>query len=140
MINRVDAPSRWWRRALAELSVSLLLAGVTVADYLAWLGWDQRRDVHPDGRETGPYQAWQVAGLVLVLAVVGVVAIWLDHAGATLLALPVALAAACGVDWAPDDGSGLWAMGVVMVFTATLIVTAVTVAIVSLVGRPTSGR
>ncbi|GAA2112772.1 hypothetical protein [Actinomadura alba] len=140
MINRVDVPSRPRRRGLAELSVVLLLAGVTVADYLAWLGWDQRRDVHPDGHETGPYQAWQVAGLVLVLAVVGVVAVWLDHAGAALLALPVALSAACGVDWAPDDGSGLWAVGVVMVFTATLVVTAVTVAIVALVRRLTLSR
>jgi hypothetical protein len=45
------------------------LAVSTAGNYLAWLGWDQRYDIGPGGVATGPYQSWQVAGLVIGLAV-----------------------------------------------------------------------
>jgi hypothetical protein len=129
MSDHVDTSSRPVRRVMAELCVVLLLAGVTVADYLAWLGWDQHRDVQPNGSETGPYETWQVAGLVLVLAVVGIGAVWRGHRLATVLAITGGLTAAVSVDWS-DDGSGLWVVGAAMVFIGTLAVTAVVAAVV----------
>ena len=137
MTNPVGASPHSGRRVWAELSAVLLLAGVTVADYLAWLGWDQRRDVSSDGQGSGPYQPWQVAGLVLVLAVVGISAIWLGYRRATVFAIPVALTAAVSVDWSPDDESGLWVVGAFMVFIGTLAVTAVVGGIMALIKRPT---
>ncbi|WP_420707388.1 hypothetical protein [Streptomyces sp. NRRL F-2799] len=54
----------------AARSLSFLLpAVVSAALWAAWLGWDEHRDVHPDGSTTGPYQPWQVIGLVLTLLV-----------------------------------------------------------------------
>src|SRR3954465_8316071 len=54
-------------KPVLQLVQILVSAGVSVAAWAAWLGWDQHRDVHPDGSTTGPYEAWQVIGLVLTL-------------------------------------------------------------------------
>ena len=51
------------------LLATLVMAVVSLAMWAAWLGWDQHRDVQPDGSTTGPYEAWQVIGLVLTLLV-----------------------------------------------------------------------
>ena len=55
-----------------RMKVTLVAVLLTVAAYLAWLGWDQQRN--PDG--TGPYEAWQVVGLALTLAVVAAACSW----------------------------------------------------------------
>jgi hypothetical protein len=132
---------------MAQLVAVVLLAGVTIADYLVWLGWDQHRDVHPDGAETGPYQVWQVVGLVLVLAVVGIGAAWRGYALSAVLGITGGLTAAVYVDWS-DDSSGLWVVGVALVFIGTFIVTATAAALVVLIkglnrkttGAPGSGQ
>ncbi|ROO90879.1 hypothetical protein EDD29_8620 [Actinocorallia herbida] len=104
----------------------LLLALAAAANWAAWLGWDQRYDTAPDGSVSGPYQAWQVAGLVVVLAALligGAVRFGaLAAFGPTL-----GMFAAVVYDWSDDD-SGLWAVGASMVvlgmFFATLLVVA----------------
>lgn len=58
--DRETVPAR--RTGLASAAGTAgLLAVATLANYLAWLGWDRQKDVLPDGSTTGPYQPWQVA-------------------------------------------------------------------------------
>jgi hypothetical protein len=57
--------------------VAVLAVGLaTLANYLGWLGWDQTKDRGSDGYLTGPYEPWQIVGLVLVLAVIAATAGW----------------------------------------------------------------
>ncbi|WP_416968552.1 hypothetical protein [Streptomyces sp. 4F14] len=97
-----------------------LLAGVSAALWAAWLGWDQKRDLHPDGSSTGPYEAWQVVGLVVcLLGVVG----WAARRGyraEVALGVSAGITGAAFVDWS-DDASGLFMVGVLMVAAGTLV-------------------
>ncbi|MCX4695424.1 hypothetical protein [Streptomyces sp. NBC_01408] len=105
-----------------HLSATLALAGLTVALWAAWLGWDQHRDVHPDGSTTGPYEAWQVIGLVLTLLVPVYWAASRQYIVAAVLGTSSGLTAAAWYDWS-DDGSGLFVIGVGMVMIGSLMVT-----------------
>ncbi|MFD5797790.1 hypothetical protein ACFWIO_30530 [Streptomyces diastatochromogenes] len=107
-----------------------VLAGVSLALWAAWLGWDQQRDVHPDGSTTGPYEAWQVIGLVLtLLAPVCWAALRRYNAGA-VLGTTAGLTVAAYVDWS-DDASGLFMVGVGMVMMGSLVVTAALSAVIA---------
>ncbi|MFF5705333.1 hypothetical protein ACFY7H_22955 [Streptomyces sp. NPDC012794] len=118
------------------LSTGLVLAGVAMAAWAAWLGWDQRRDVQPDGSTTGPYEAWQVAGLVLTLLVPVYWAAARQYVPAAVLGTSAGLGAAAFVDWS-DDGSGLFVIGVGMVVIGSLVVTcALALAVASLKRSP----
>ncbi|MEU3059831.1 hypothetical protein AB0P12_20625 [Streptomyces subrutilus] len=101
---------------------TLLLTGVTLAAWAAWLGWDQHRDVHPDGSETGPYAAWQVVGLVLTLLVAAYAAVSLCNRTVCVLGITAGLTAAAFWDWS-DDSSGLYALGATMVALGSLLAT-----------------
>lgn len=96
------------------------IAALTAVLYGAWLGWDQDYDVDPvTGELTGPYEAWQVVGLVLCLAAVAVVAGRLGHRRACRAAMPVAYALCFAIDGATDANSdGLWGVGAVLAFGA----------------------
>lgn len=66
---------------------------------MSWLGWDVRKDADPFGHETGPWELWQVGGLVGSLAVVvAIVARWLGSlviagvVAATVTAIEIAMA------------------------------------------------
>ncbi|ROQ72972.1 hypothetical protein EES39_33170 [Streptomyces sp. ADI92-24] len=108
----------------------LVLVVLTLAVWAAWLGWDQKRDVHPDGSVTGPYEAWQVIGLVLtLLAPVYWTASRRYIAGAAL-GVPVGLTVAAYYDWS-DDSSGLFMVGVGMIMVGSLIVTGVATAVIA---------
>ncbi|WP_084219905.1 hypothetical protein [Spirillospora albida] len=105
----------------------LLLTAAAAANWAAWLGWDQKHDVAPDGDVSGPYQPWQVVGLILVLVAMTAAAVARRHSF-TAVAAPVlgTMAALCH-DWSDDD-SGLWAVGAAMAFvgltTSAVIITA----------------
>ncbi|MEW2396651.1 hypothetical protein [Streptomyces sp. NPDC046862] len=107
-----------------QLLSFLLLAAVTVGAWAAWLGWDQHRDVHPDGSTTGPYEAWQVIGLVLTLLAAVYWAASRRHIAACVLGTTAGLTAAAYYDWS-DDASGLYMVGVGMVMLGSLVATAV---------------
>ncbi|MFF0161605.1 hypothetical protein ACFYRY_29290 [Streptomyces sp. NPDC005263] len=110
-------------KPLLHLLGILVSAAVSLAAWAAWLGWDQHRDVHPDGSTTGPYEAWQVIGLVLTLLLTVCGAAYRRHFAAAVLGTTVGLTAAAGYDWS-DDSSGLWVVGVAMVMLGTLLATA----------------
>ncbi|GLW71246.1 hypothetical protein Kpho02_35450 [Kitasatospora phosalacinea] len=110
------------RRATTADRASLLLPLLTaVPAWAAWLGWDGEKDVAPDGTVSGPYQVWQVLGLVVT---VGAAVCWSAYRGRTLAAVAgstVGLAGAAWVDWS-RDGDGLFAVGVALVAVGALVV------------------
>ncbi|MFE2163526.1 hypothetical protein ACFXB3_00335 [Streptomyces sp. NPDC059447] len=108
----------------------LLLFLVAVSAWAAWLGWDQHRDVQPDGSVTGPYEAWQVIGLVLTLSAAVTWAALRGHAGSAVLGITAGLTVACAYDWS-DDSSGLFALGVVMVMVGTFTATSALSALIT---------
>ncbi|MFE6836159.1 hypothetical protein ACFVFI_15195 [Streptomyces sp. NPDC057705] len=114
--------------------IAVLLAVVASAAWAAWLGWDQQRDVHPDGTQTGPYEAWQVIGLVVTLLVPVCWAAFRGHAAATVAGVTAGLTIAAAYDWS-DDASGLFVIGAGMVMVGSLAVTAGVCALVGAVGR-----
>jgi hypothetical protein len=107
----------------------LLLSLAPVAAWAAWLGWDQRRDVHPDGSVTGPYEPWQVVGLVLTLLFPVCWTAARRHTVTAVLGTTAGLTAAAWYDWS-DDSSGLFVIGVGLVMVASLLVTAALSAVV----------
>ncbi|MEU7034941.1 hypothetical protein ABZ958_14795 [Streptomyces sp. NPDC046237] len=126
------------RRQLPKLDnqflVTLVLALVTSAVWAAWLGWDQHRDVHPDGSTTGPYEAWQVIGLVLTLLVPVYWAASRRHFAGAVLGTTVGLTVAAFHDWS-DDASGLFVIGVGMVMVGSSVVTAGASAVIAYATR-----
>ncbi|MEV8308169.1 hypothetical protein AB0P36_12580 [Streptomyces flavidovirens] len=125
------------RQRLPEPALHLLVTFVptvlAMAAWAAWLGWDQHRDVQPDGSTTGPYEAWQVIGLVLTLLAP---VYWAAsrHNFVAVLGVPLGLTVAAFYDWS-DDSSGLFMVGVVMVMMGSFTVTAAFAAVVASVKR-----
>ncbi|MFE9395422.1 hypothetical protein [Streptomyces flavidovirens] len=115
------------RQRLPEPVLHLLVTFVptvlAMAAWAAWLGWDQHRDVQPDGSTTGPYEAWQVIGLVLTLLAPVYWAASRHHFVLAVPGVPLGLTVAAFYDWS-DDSSGLFMVGVVMVLMGSLAVTA----------------
>ncbi|MEU0394868.1 hypothetical protein ABZ208_19235 [Streptomyces sp. NPDC006208] len=128
-------------KLVLQLSTILGLAVVTLAVWAAWLGWDQHRDVQPDGTTTGPYEAWQVIGLVLTLLGPLYWAASRRYIAGAVLGIPIGLTVAAYYDWS-DDSSGLFMVGVGMVMVGSLAVTAPVSAVIAHVKRegPPDGR
>ncbi|HET6859620.1 MAG TPA: hypothetical protein VFH94_21335 [Streptomyces sp.] len=121
-------------KLVPQLLAVLVLAVVASALWAAWLGWDQHRDVQPDGTMTGPYEAWQVIGLVLTLLVAVCWAASRRHVAGAVLGTTVGLTSAAYYDWS-DDSSGLFMVGVGMVMMGSLVATAVVSAVIASVTR-----
>ncbi|MGI5508138.1 hypothetical protein [Streptomyces sp. CA-106131] len=117
-------------RPVRQLLSILVLAGVSLAAWAAWLGWDQHRDVQPDGTTTGPYEAWQVIGLVLTLLAPVCWAASRRYIAGAVLGTTVGLTVAAYYDWS-DDSSGLFMVGVGMVMMESLVVTAIVSAVIA---------
>lgn len=101
---------------------TLVTAVASLTVWAVWLGWDQHRDVHPDGSSTGPYEAWQVIGLVLTLLIPVVWAASRRHIAGAVVGTTADLTVASFYDWS-DDSSGLFVIGVTMVMLGTAAVT-----------------
>ncbi|GGW67933.1 hypothetical protein [Streptomyces xantholiticus] len=117
-------------KLVPQMSAILVLALVTPAVWAAWLGWDQHRDVQPDGTTTGPYEAWQVIGLVLTLLTPVYWAASRRYIAGAVLGTTVGLTVAAYYDWS-DDSSGLFVIGVGMVMVGSLAVTAAGSAVIA---------
>ena len=103
-----------------------LLAVATVVTWFAWLGHDTEYQVDANGVQSGPYTTGQVAGCVLTLLVLLVAAVLLRVrpliAAATMtLAFTVAWTAAA----AATDESGLFVVGMILVFGGLAVGTSI---------------
>lgn len=116
---------------------TVLLGGVTLAAYWALLGWDRERDVDPaTGAETGPYQAWQLLGLGVVLAVLTFEAGRRGHPWLATLVVPAALTASFVVSAVTDRSSdGLWPVGAVLVAVGSAVGTGLVAGLGAYLGR-----
>ncbi|MFF5537380.1 hypothetical protein ACFY71_33785 [Streptomyces cinerochromogenes] len=117
-------------------ALTSVLAPVLAAPlaWAAWLGWDQHPDVQPDGSTTGPYEAWQVIGLVLTLLVPVCWTAYRRHTASAVLGTTAGLTAAAFYDWS-DDSSGLFAVGAALVMIGTLAATAAVSGMIALTTR-----
>ncbi|MFH8371766.1 hypothetical protein [Streptomyces sp. NPDC018031] len=130
----------WLRSPVPRRWVTVVPAGVVMVAWAVWLGWDQHRDVRPDGSTTGPYQAWQVIGLGLTVLAVVYWAASRECGSAAVFGTTTGLTAAAYWDWS-DDSSGLFAIGVGMVMVGSLAVTGIVSSLIaSRGGRPGAGR
>ncbi|MEW1551092.1 hypothetical protein [Streptomyces tsukubensis] len=119
-----------------QVLTALALAGAAALLWAVWLGWDQQRDVQPDGTETGPYQAWQVIGLVITLLAPVYWAASRRYVNATVFGITAGLTGAAFHDWS-DDASGLYALGVAMIMMGSLGVTGLVAAAIASRARRT---
>ena len=103
--------------------VALVAVVLTVAAWLAWLGWDRQRN--PNG--TGPYEAWQVVGLALTLAVVAGACSWRSADASQARVVVVMMAAALTVPWSIDaatdktQDANMWPAGALLLFVGTTV-------------------
>lgn len=92
----------------------LLPAAATFAAWWIFLGTDA----------DGQYSVAQVAGLVVVLLVIGIACGWLARSTDLLpfvVSSVMGVAAACWYDWSGDDESGLFVVGWLLVTAGTAL-------------------
>ena len=125
---------------LAGLRVAALATLATMAAYLTWLGWHATKDVAPNGSQTGPYEDWQVAGLVLTIAALTVGVGLSGHRWASLV-IPPTLTVIWSWDAAtmPDTGPSFWPIGAFLIAVgSTVAVPTVAVVVAALASRRAS--
>ncbi|MFF7972634.1 hypothetical protein [Streptomyces sp. NPDC007905] len=117
-------------KPVLQLLSILVPAAAALVLWAAWLGWDQHRDVHPDGSTTGPYEAWQVIGLVLTLLAPVYWAASRRYCAGAVLGTTLGLTVAAYADWS-DDSSGLFVIGVGLVMLGSLAATTIVSAVIA---------
>jgi hypothetical protein len=109
-------------KLLDGVGVGVLAVVGTVVAYLGFLGWDQKKDIGPDGGETGPYQPWQVIGLSIVLVALAIWAGRRDQPLVGAFVIPVALTIVWSLDASNDqDSDGLWAVGAMFLYVGSTL-------------------
>ncbi|GIE79192.1 hypothetical protein Aph02nite_51420 [Actinoplanes philippinensis] len=111
------------RDALVQGLAGVLVALLSALTWFAWLGWDDEYQTDPvTGVESGPYEAWQVAGCAVSLLILLVV---VELAGARPLPASIGLTlgfvAAWTADAARSDTTGLFGVGALMLFLGLTI-------------------
>jgi hypothetical protein len=100
------------RRFPAAVLVGIALAVLTTVTYLAFLAWDQHKDIDAFGNVTGPYQAWQIVGVVLALGALAGMAGWHGQAGTAIAVIPIVFTTCWIIDAVTDEwNDGLWPIG-----------------------------
>jgi hypothetical protein len=124
------------RRPLGAPALGLAV----VACWWVWLGRDTVADVDPvTGAVSGPYSTAQVAGCVLCLVVIVVVAAWWLPAWTVDVVAPLALTAAFISSAFPRDDSGLWGVGAAIVLVGSAAGCALLVVVTAAVRRRVGG-
>ncbi|GAA2221702.1 hypothetical protein GCM10010232_02520 [Streptomyces amakusaensis] len=123
-----------------HLLITLAVIATTAAAWAAWLGWDQVRDEALDGSSTGPYEAWQVIGLVLTLLLPACWAATRRYNIGAVVGIPIGLTVASYYDWRADDSSGLFAIGVAMILAGSIAATVAVSSVVKVVAESRQRR
>lgn len=109
------------------------LAVLAAACWFAWLAWDTTYQVDPaTGVASGPYEAWQVLGCVLSLAVAVVIGTAVLGGRVTVVVTTLAFTFAWSVT-ASSDGSGLWLVGALLVLVGVAVGASVVAAVTAAV-------
>jgi hypothetical protein len=94
-----------------QVSGFVAVAILSALSWFGWMGWDGEYRI-VDGEQTGPYEAWQVAGCVLSLLVILVGALLLGvRPWLAAPALILAFTTSWTVQAAGRDDSGLYPVG-----------------------------
>jgi hypothetical protein len=108
-------PAKKFFRAAAGL---LVLAAATVFTWWAWLGRDTEMQLDPaTGTYSGPYTTAQVAGAVLTLAALLITAVLLRLPALPAAAVMTVAFTAAWTAQASEDETGLFLVGMILVFT-----------------------
>lgn len=126
-------------KSVPQLLPAVVAAVASLTMWAVWLGWDQQRDLHPDGSSTGPYEAWQVIGLVLTLLLPVYWAASRRHITGAVVGTTVGLTFAAFYDWS-DDATGLYGVGVMLVMLGTIAVTTAVSFLIAATGGVLSRR
>ncbi|WP_157544852.1 hypothetical protein [Microtetraspora fusca] len=126
------------RRIRDGARIGVILAVASLVNYLAWLGWDQERDVEPDGSLSGPYQPWQVAGLVVVMGILAAVSGRRGHPWIGTISVAGVMWVSWSVNALFSDNSGLWVVGAAALLPAVFFGVSLVAFLTPL--RKTAGR
>ncbi|SDJ96705.1 hypothetical protein SAMN04487820_103200 [Actinopolyspora mzabensis] len=109
------------RRIHRDLIGGVVLALLTASCWWVWMAWDNGYHTDPaTGATSGPYQAWQVIGCVVCLIGLGVLATARMPWWLVLAIMPLSFTAAWSWTAAGTDGTGLWAVGAVLILAGML--------------------
>jgi hypothetical protein len=104
------------RRAIRTALGTLALGASSAAVWWLWLGHDTEYQIDPvTGIASGPYEAWQVVGCVLTLAVLAFAAGLVARPWIVVPIMTVSFTIAWAAQ-ASQDETGLWLVGATMVF------------------------
>lgn len=120
----------------------IAVAVLAALTWFAWMGWDTTYQVDPVTQvASGPYEAWQVIGCALSLLVLLVGALL---AGVRPIPASAALTLAFTAAWtataAPNDETGLYGVGMILVLVGLTAGTTVVSLVVLGLRRLWSGR
>ncbi|MDX6299349.1 MAG: hypothetical protein QOF53_563 [Nocardioidaceae bacterium] len=91
---------------LIRVVLTITLGILAALCWWGWFTWPTDGDVD--------YQVWQGAGCVLCLVALGIAAPVVVHPGSAIFAMTIGFTMAVGIDWIPDDVTGLSGVGVTM--------------------------
>jgi hypothetical protein len=104
-----------------QIAAVAVLAALTAGTWFAWLGWDNGYQSDSAGHQSGPYEAWQVAGCVVTLAAVAALASTQVRPWLVSAVMTVAFTVTWSVDAASHDETGLWGVGAMLVLAGMAI-------------------
>lgn len=115
----------------AAVAFTVLGAGL----WWGWFAWDTVGVSSGTATQSGPYEAWQVAGCAVTWMVLAWLGVKVLRPFLLITALPVGFTAAWILTAALTDDSGLWAVGAILVAGGTLAGNAVLVWVLGSVAR-----
>jgi uncharacterized protein DUF2510 len=111
----------------------VLIISLGVLSALCWWGWF----TWPSETDTD-YQVWQAAGCVLSLLALGIAAPGVVRPRSAIVAMTIGFTMAVGIDWLPDDETGLSGVGVVMLGFGMTLASSVVILLADAVWRRAS--
>lgn len=119
----------------------LLLVVITAIAYAGLLGWDTSYQTDPvTGEVTGPYQAWQVITLALVIGALAAWAGWYGHLVLALVVIPTTLVVAfLALTVRGQDETGLFIAGALFLLVGSAFGVGVAGELAALLARRSRG-